>query len=182
MVLTPASEAAARLFSSTCVLCRLACDDPEAAGAALEQADKVSRLLMSTVLRSRQLTLWSHVHFVKAEHAKRSGQPSAGHIVRCLVASERARALDPSDWRQVRFLASHEWLTLTYSGQPDLQNAALCHTKTLVSSEHARTLDSVDWHQVRFLTDGHWLQCVCKTAVLYAAYILLVCSDFHEFA
>ena len=56
---------------------------------------------MSPALRSRQLLLWAHLHKTRADWAVYMGQASQRLVVKALVAAERARALNPSCWRQV---------------------------------------------------------------------------------
>ena len=83
------------------LLCRLRPDDLDGKEAVLQQVDTMSRGIMSPVLRSRQLLLWAHLHKTRADWAVYMGQASQRLVVKALVAAERARALNPSCWRQV---------------------------------------------------------------------------------
>ena len=78
--------------------------DLRGAEAVLQQVDTMSKKLMSPALRSRQLLLWADLHKANAYSAMWTGQAATRLVVKALVSSERARALNPSCWRKVGFV------------------------------------------------------------------------------
>ncbi|KAL0042394.1 hypothetical protein WJX77_011151 [Trebouxia sp. C0004] len=135
-------------------------EEVDSAEGVLQKVDASCRGLMSPLLRSRQLLLWAQLHYSRARYALNIGQPAVGNVVKALAACERARALDPSCWRQavrmqaclLSMLGSGGALYELYSGvltEPDLTAEEMVDYSALQSAADTLPWFCDNWDAMR---------------------------------